>query len=114
MRWIRANAHRLNINPDKIGVIGFSAGGHLACCVSNGFNRAEWQLDPDNSLSEVSARPDASILAYPVISTGTQYAHHSSMEKLLGQRFETKVMDSLRWEDHVHPNYPSTFLWHTN
>ncbi|MGZ0655248.1 alpha/beta hydrolase [Coraliomargarita sp. W4R72] len=68
MRWLRKNAAPLNINPDKIGVIGFSAGGHLSACVSHGFDRQDWLMDPDNELANISARPDASILAYAVLN----------------------------------------------
>lgn len=113
MRWLRANATQLNINPSKIGVIGFSAGGHLAACVSNGFDREEWLLDPDGCLEGVSARPDAAILSYAVLSAGTEYAHRGSMENLLGERNNSQIQKQLCWEKNVHSNSPETFLWHT-
>jgi len=113
MRWLRANAAELNINPNKIGVIGFSAGGHLAACVSHGFDRSEWLLDPDACLENVSARPDASILCYAVLSSFSIYMHRGSMENLFGEQVAPDIQKTVCWEDHVHPEAPPTFLWHT-
>ncbi len=112
LRWLRANAQELNIDPNRIGVIGFSAGGHLAACVSQGFDRDEWLLDPDQTLADISARPDASILSYPVISAG-DLGHQGSFDNLLGNETDTTQREALSWEKHAHPNSPPTFLWHT-
>lgn len=113
MRWLRANAAALNINPNKIGVIGFSAGGHLAACLSHGFDRDEWLLDPDHCLDGTSARPDVSILSYAVLSSFSLYRHRGSMENLFGAQVDTEIQKSVCWEDHVHPEAAATFLWHT-
>ncbi len=113
MRWLRANATALNINPNKIGVIGFSAGGHLAACVSHGFDRDDWLLDPDACLDGVSARPDASILAYSVLSASSLHMHRGSMQNLFGAHLDTDIQKSVCWENNVHPHGPATFLWHT-
>jgi acetyl esterase/lipase len=112
MRYLRANAEALNIDPARIGVIGFSAGGHLCACVSQGFDREDWLLDPDHTLGGISARPDASILCYAVLSGGA--GHIGSYFNLLGKDINVpKDTEFLSWEKHVNPNSPPTFLWHT-
>lgn len=113
MRWLRANAAELNINPNKIGVIGFSAGGNIAAGVSHGFERSEWLLDPDNCLETVSARPDASILAYGILSSFSLYKPRATMDNLLGKQANLELQRTLCWNDFVHPLAPPTFLWHT-
>lgn len=113
MRWLRRHAPELNIRPDKIGVIGFSAGGHLAASVSHGFDREDWLLDPDHELHGISARPDASILAYSVLSTLGPDAHAGSMHNLLGARFDSALQSEMNWPNQIHPDAPPTFLWHT-
>jgi acetyl esterase/lipase len=112
MRWLQANAEALNIDPKRIGVIGFSAGGHLAACLSQGFDRTDWLLDPDGTLAHTSARPDASILSYPVISSGS-FGHQGSFDNLLGKESDSAQREALSWEKHAHPKSPPTFLWHT-
>ena len=112
LRSIRANAARNNIDPNRIGVIGFSAGGHLAACVSQGFDRPEWQLDPDGTLAAISARPDASMLAYSVIHSAPT-AHTGTFDNLFGADASDTTRSQVSWERHVHPQSPPTFLWHT-
>lgn len=112
IRSMRANATRNKIDPNHIGVIGFSAGGHLAACVSQGFDRKEWQLDPDGTLGDLSARPDASILAYPVINS-TATAHTGSFDNLFGADASDATRSQVSWERNAHPQSPPTFLWHT-
>ena len=113
MRYLRANADALNIDANRIGVIGFSAGGHLCACVTNGFDRAAWLLDPDGTLGKTSARPDASILCYAVLSGG-EFGHQGSYKNLLGPDVALPGdPEAMSWEKHVHPQCPPTFLWHT-
>lgn len=97
--YIRENAESLNTASDKIAVMGFSAGGHLACsvgCLWHQFNK--------------KARPDAMILCYPVISSG-QYAHKGSFVNLCGPQEKLKAELSL--ESRVTKDTPPTFIWHT-
>lgn len=112
LRSIRANAVQNLIDPGRIGVIGFSAGGHLAACLSQGFDREDWQLDPDGTLGDLSARPDASILSYPVISSGP-YAHNGSFDNLFGYNADAEMRSQVSWQQHAHALSPPTFLWHT-
>jgi len=110
MRYLRANAAELNIDAKNIGVIGFSAGGHLAGCVSQAYDREEWLIDPDNCLEGVSARPDAAILSYAVLSPKL---HSGSYKNLLGEKPSKELIDSLTWNKCIHDQSPPVFLWHT-
>jgi acetyl esterase/lipase len=105
MKHVRMNATKYNINPDKIGVIGFSAGGHLAGMLANDLS-FEHELDDVN----VSARPNLSVLCYPVVSL-TDYAHLKSTQILVGNDVIKAHKFSL--QNSVTNNTPPTFIWHT-
>ena len=79
MRIIRRNAAKWNIDPGKVGVLGFSAGGHLASTLSTHYSEKVYNVN-DNT----SARPDFSILIYPVISLDTTITHRGSRNNLIG------------------------------
>jgi len=106
---VRANAQKYHTDPDRIAILGFSAGGHLAASVSGLWHHAEiWQelgLDPQD------VRPNAAVLCYPVI-VHDQDAHRGSFVHLTGREEITQhaQYDVLNW---VTENYPPTFLWHT-
>jgi acetyl esterase/lipase len=110
VRLTRAHAASLGIRPDKIAVCGFSAGGHLAACAGVFYG---WNIkgSPDD-LQGVSARPDALILCYPVISSG-QYAHKGSFMRLLGDPPPAGLLRVMSVETQVTPWTPPTFLWAT-
>lgn len=112
IRTMRKRAGEFKIDPDRIGVIGFSAGGHLAASLSNGFGREDWLLDPEGELEGISARPDLSILSYPVITSGP-FQHKGSFTNLLGEEASEKEREALSMEKCVHERTPPTFLWHT-
>jgi acetyl esterase/lipase len=101
MRLIRERAPRLGIDPARAGVIGFSAGGHLASTLSNHYQSPE-------------GRPSFSILVYPVISFTTRYTHAGSMRNLLGSPPDTTLAWKLSNELAVTAQTPPTFLFHTN
>lgn len=110
VRYVRANADQLKINPDQIGIIGSSAGGHLASTLLTHF-------DPGNSMAadpvdRQSSRPTLGILCYPVISMGPN-THHGSRNNLLGSNQTPELLRYLSNELQVTPNTPPTFLWHT-
>lgn len=110
MQYIRANAGRFKIDPKRVGVIGFSAGGHLAACLSN--LHAEGNAQVTDELEKVSARPDVSILCYPVISWG-EFRHQGSMDNLLGPEPDSRLVEKTSMELAVHADTPPTFIWHT-
>ncbi len=111
IRYFRANAQRLGVDPNRIGVIGFSAGGHLASTVSTHF--AEVNSSSDQPLEQVSSRPDFSILCYPVIAFDADHTHKGSQRNLLGADASAELIESLSNEKQVSKQTPPTFLFHT-
>lgn len=107
IRILRKEASALKIDPRKIIVCGFSAGGHL--CASLCTHYAD--ID-DPVYRSISNRPDAAILAYPVITSG-EYAHRESFLSLLGWNAAPQMLDYFSLEKHVTPTMPPCFLWQT-
>lgn len=103
---VRRNAAKWGINPNKIGIIGFSAGGHLASTEGTHFNKVLVE-DKDN----ISARPDFMMLIYPVISFGPM-AHVGSRENLVGKTPSEDLVNLYSNEKQVTANTPPTFLIH--
>lgn len=111
IRYIRYNADKFNIDPAKIGVGGCSAGGHLASCVSTLFDEAEKCIGDE--IDEVSARPDFSVLGYPVISMTDEYMHKASRKRFLGTETPSQEeIEKYSSELNVTENTPPTFLFH--
>lgn len=108
MRFIRKNANQWNLDPTKIGVIGFSAGGHLASTLSTRYNDITYKTD-----YTVSVRPSFSILIYPVISMTKEVTHKGSQTNLLGTNASQELIDELSNEKRVTSNTPPAFLIHT-
>jgi acetyl esterase/lipase len=111
IRTVRAKASQYRVLPDRIGIMGFSAGGHLASTAGTHF-------DPGNAaaqdaIDQVSSRPDFLILCYPVISF-LNYVHQGSKRNLLGDNPDPKLVESLSNETQVTAQTPPTFLFHTN
>jgi len=112
VRYIRAHAKQLHINPDKIGIMGFSAGGHLASTVATHFDAGnKTSQDP---IDHVSSRPDFAVLGYPVILSQGKFAHKGSFRNLLGKEPDPKLLDLLSNEKQVTKRTPPTFLFHTS
>lgn len=112
IRTVRTRAAALHIQPDRIGIWGFSAGGHLASTAATHFDSG----DPNttDSIDRAGSRPDFVILAYPVISLNSEYAHVGSRNNLLGKNPDPKLVDELSNDQQVTPQTPPTFLFHTN
>lgn len=110
IRYARANAAELNILPDKIGILGFSAGGHLAASAATVFDAGNPQAaDP---IDRQSSRPDALIACYPVLTFG-QHRHDGSMRTLLGDPVDAGMQEYMSLENRVTRQTPPSFLWHT-
>ena len=112
IRMVRARAEEFRVQPDRIGIMGFSAGGHLASSAGRIWRRSTPVAgDP---IDKVSSRPDFLVLGYPVISFTTSYVHKGSMRNLLGDNPDPKLVELMSNELQVTPQTPPTFLFHTN
>jgi acetyl esterase/lipase len=109
IRMTRAFAKDWKINPDKIGIIGFSAGGHLASTAGTHF--AEGQPGAEDPVERVSCRPDFMVLIYPVITMGSG-AHGGSKKNLLGENPSAEAVQQFSNELQVTARTPPAFLAH--
>jgi acetyl esterase/lipase len=112
IRLVRARAGEWKLNPQRIGVLGFSAGGHLASTVATHFD--EGVTDAEDPIDRVSCRPDFAILCYAVIAFGRPYSHIGSQNNLLGKDADQMLVASLSNERQVNEHTPPTFLWTTD
>lgn len=111
MRLARYHAEKWNIDPGKVGVMGFSAGGHLASTLSTHYDSG----DPSNDdpVERESCRPDFSILVYPVISFTKEYTHVGSRENLLGKDPDPQLVQHFSNELQVTADTPPAILIHS-
>jgi acetyl esterase/lipase len=109
IRTVRARATEFHVLPDKIGVLGFSAGGHLASTAETHFDAGN--ASATDPIDQVSSRPDFAVLCYPVISLVADYAHGGSRENLLGKTPSPELVKSLSNEFQVTKDTPPTFVW---
>jgi acetyl esterase/lipase len=111
IRYVRANASSLGVDPARVGIWGFSAGGHLASTAGTHFdNGNEAAADP---IDRQGSRPDFMILAYPVITMQEPFVHKGSLHMLLGPDPDPALVQLLSNELQVTSNTPPTFLFHT-
>lgn len=110
VRWVRANALRFGLDPRRIGMLGFSAGGHLTATVASFFDDGD-SGSPD-PVERASSRPDFQILIYPVISMQAPFAHLASRINLLGRSPSAALLDSLSADRHVDARTPPAFIVH--
>ncbi len=109
VRQVRQHAAEWGIDPAKVGVIGFSAGGHLAASVATRFDFAGDNTDP---LADISARPDFAILGYPVITREGSDAHAGSRKALLGDHPEPQLVSDNSLQKQVKAGVPPVFMLH--
>ncbi len=110
LRLLRANARSLDIDPARLGVIGFSAGGHVAGSLA--FKFAEAAYSVVDAIDIASARPDFAALIYPVISMHADIAHVGSRQRLLGPKPAAADITRYSLEQQVPSDAPPTFLLH--
>ncbi len=110
-RMVRYHAESWNIDPGKIGIMGFSAGGHLASTLSTHFDEG----DPGNTdpVEKISCRPDFSILLYPVISFSEEFSHSGSRAALLGEDPDPELVKYYSNEQQVTAETPPAILIHS-
>jgi acetyl esterase/lipase len=111
IRLVRSRAAELGIKPDRVGVMGFSAGGHLASSAATLFDRDDAKVS--DGLEAVSSRPDFAILGYPVIVFGADVTHKGSQRNLLGDAPSADLVARLSTDRQVTAQTPPTFLFHT-
>ncbi len=112
IRTVRSRAKEWGVDPARIGVMGFSAGGHLASTAGTHFDDGNPKAaDP---IDRAGCRPDFLVLCYPVITLADPYAHAGSRKNLLGKQPDSQLVELLSNEKQVTPRTPPTFLFHTN
>jgi acetyl esterase/lipase len=111
IRLVRANAAAYGIDPARLGMWGFSAGGHLAATAGTMFDAGK--ADAGDAIERQSSRPDFLILAYPVITMDLAYAHRGSRDNLLGASPSAELVEALSPEKHVTSETPPAFLFAT-
>jgi len=110
VRWVRAHAAEFKVDTHRVGIMGSSAGGHLASTLMTHFDAG----DPNatDPIERESSRPDLGVLCYPVISMG-EFAHQGSKDNLLGKNPSPELVTSLSNQLQVTTNTPTCFLWTT-
>jgi acetyl esterase/lipase len=112
IRTVRARAKEWGVDPERIGIWGFSAGGHLASTAGTHFDAGK--PDAEDPIERMSCRPDFLILAYPVITMETPVTHAGSRNNLLGKEPDSKLVEYYSNEKQVTAKTPPTFLFHTS
>ncbi len=111
VRTVRARAAEWGVNPDKIGMIGFSAGGHLTATTVTQFDAGEGKSsDP---IERVSSKLNFGILGYPVITMTDPYTHKGSRKNLLGKEPSAEMIEKMSAEKNVTTDTPPCFFFHT-
>jgi acetyl esterase/lipase len=111
IRTVRARAAEFNVLPDRIGMMGFSAGGHLTSTAGTHFDSGK--ADSPDPIERAGSRPDLLILGYPVISFDPAVTHAGSLRMLLGDNPDPKLVENLSNDLQVTAQTPPTFIFHT-
>jgi acetyl esterase/lipase len=111
IRTVRKNAEMWKVDPKKIGVMGFSAGGHLASTAATHFDDHE---NPADGIDKISCRPDFAILCYPVILFNAAATHRGSQNNLIGKDAPPELVEYYSSEKQVTDKTPPTFLFSTD
>jgi len=111
IRTVRARAAEFNVSAERIGMMGFSAGGHLTSTAGTHFDSGK--AEASDPIERVSSRPDFLILGYPVISFDSAITHAGSLRSLLGETPDPKLVEDLSNDLRVTAQTPPTFIFHT-
>jgi acetyl esterase/lipase len=111
IRTVRARASEWNVDPKRVGILGFSAGGHLAATASTQFDAG--RADAEDAIERQSSRPDVSVLVYPVITMTDPHTHRGSRENLLGKSPAAEQVEAMSAEKRVTKDTPPAFIFHT-
>ena len=111
IRLARANAEKWGVEPGRIGILGFSAGGHLASTAGTHFDAGN--PEAADLVDRHNSRPDFMVLIYPVITMQKDYTHRGSLHHLLGENPQPELVDLLSNERQVTEQTPPTFILHT-
>ncbi|MCH5186192.1 MAG: alpha/beta hydrolase [Oscillospiraceae bacterium] len=111
IRYVRYNSEKWGLDKNKIAIMGFSAGGHLAASLSVHFDKEIYT--PSDETDREDTRPNASVLCYPVIDM-FEYRHDGSRQNLIGENPLHKDKEFMALYKHVNENTPQTFIWHTS
>jgi len=109
IKYVRYHSEKWNIAKNKIGIMGFSAGGHLAASLGTHYTT---ETVTEDLINTTNARPDFMVLAYPVISMNSNHTHKGSRENLLGNEPNNDLVDFYSNELNVDKNTPPTFIVH--
>jgi acetyl esterase/lipase len=112
LRTVRARAAEWHLAPDKIGVMGYSAGGHLAASASTMFDSGD--ANASDPVDRKNSRPDFAILGYPVISMTESWTHQGSKTALIGANASADLARSMSLDTRVTKDTPPTFIFQTN
>jgi acetyl esterase/lipase len=112
IRLVRFRAKDYGIDPNRVGLMGFSAGGHLASTAGTHFHVGG--LKNDDDVEKESCRPDFLILGYPVVTMEDAVTHRGSRNNLIGPKPDPKLVEELSNEKQVTKDTPPTFIFHTS
>ncbi len=112
IRMVRYYASEWNIDKNKIGVMGFSAGGHLASTLGTHFDYGD--SNASNEIDKMSSRPDFMVLGYPVITFTKPFMHRGSRDALLGENPDSSLINFYSNELQVKEGTPPTFIVHAD
>ena len=110
LRLVRARAAARGLDPKRVGVMGFSAGGHVAGCLGLMWDRPTYA--PVDEIDALSARPDSAVLVYPVATMSPPFAHPGSRERMFGPSPTPELERVWSLETNARPDAPPTFLLH--
>lgn len=111
VKYVRYHAKEWEIDPEKIGILGFSAGGHLAVSACEHY---DYGKDDGDEIDKMSSRPNAGIFCYPVATFDESITHMGTLHNLLGEKPDEQLKNSLSGEKSVPDDCPPVFMWHTS